>query len=223
MSTLVTIVRPSDPAAERAKELVCLYQVLDRAADPERTPDEVCRELIDIIPPGWQHPDACWVKVTVEPSVYEPADRTETPWVLRAPVVVMGKQAGAIEVFYEEYFAKADEGPFLKEERRLLDHISLRLGQFLTERRLRSMARNWRDAIEQAPADDRRDWRVIIEFLRRTDPHLLTRVSRRMINYLVWAGIDEAENLSNTSANQRNREVRREPPPSGRASTNSCA
>ena len=204
---------------ERAKELVCLYQVLDSTADPDRTPDEVCRDLVDAIPPGWMHPDACWARITFDSSVYEPAERTETPWVLRAPLVVMGKPAGAIEVFYEQHFAKADEGPFLKEERRLLDHIAMRLGQFLTERRLRSMARNWKDAIEQAPADERRDWRVIIEFLRRTDPHLLTRVSRRMINYLVWSGIDEAENLlEHLSANQRSREASDENRPIERAS-----
>ena len=204
---------------ERAKELVCLYQVLDSTADPDRTPDEVCRDLVDAIPPGWMHPDACWARVTIDSSVYEPAERTETPWLLRAPLIVMGKPAGAIEVFYEQYFAKADEGPFLKEERRLLDHIAARLGQFLTERRLRSMARNWKDAIEQAPADERRDWRVIIEFLRRTDPHLLTRVSRRMINHLVWSGIDEAENLlEQLSANQRSREASDENRPIERAS-----
>jgi hypothetical protein len=204
---------------ERAKELACLYQVQDITADPDRTPDEVCRDLVEAIPPGWQHPDACWVKITVDSSVYEPPDRTETPWVLRAPILVMGKPAGAIEVFYEEYFPKIDEGPFLKEERRLLDHVARRLGQFLTERRLRGMARNWTAAIEQAPSDDRRDWRVIIEFLRRTDPHLLTRISRRMINYLVWSGVDEAENLlEHLSANQRDREASDENRPLERAS-----
>ena len=208
-----------DRLRERAKELACLYRVQEVTADPDRTPDEICRDLVEVIPPGWLHPDACWAKITIESAVYEPAEHTETPWVIRAPVVVMGKPAGAIEVFYEQYFPKADEGPFLKEERRLLDHISLRLGQFLTDRRLRTMARNWKDSIEQAPADERRDWRVIIEFLRRTDPHLLTRVSRRMINYLVWAGIDEAENLlEHLSANQRNREASDENRPLERAS-----
>ncbi len=209
-----------DRLRERAKELTCLYQVQDVTGDPDRTPDEVCRELVEAIPPGWQHPDSCWAKITIESSIYEPAERTETPWVLRAPVVVMGKPVGAIEVFYEAYYPKADEGPFIREERRLIDHISLCLGQFLTGRRLRSMARNWKDAIEQAPGDERRDWRVIIEFLRRTDPHLLTRVSRRMINHLVWSGIDEAESLlEHLGANQREREVSDENRPLERAGT----
>jgi len=78
-----------DRLRERAKELACLYLALGHTADPDRTPDEVCRDLVESIPPGWLHPDACWAKITIDSSVYEPADRIETPWVLRAPVVVL--------------------------------------------------------------------------------------------------------------------------------------
>ncbi|MCX6551088.1 MAG: pyruvate, phosphate dikinase [Acidobacteria bacterium] len=192
---------------ERAKELVCLYQVQDLTADTERTPDEVFRDLLEIIPPGWQHPDACWAKITVESTAYEPPGVTETPWVLRSPIVAAGKHIGAVEVFYDRQFPKADEGPFLKDERRLLDHIARRVGRYVTERRQRGMLRNFRVSMQQAPADDRREWRVIIEFLRRTDPHQLRRVSRRMINYLVWSGVAEAQDLlKHLGANQRDRD-----------------
>ena len=207
-----------DRLIELAKELNCLYQVQDLTADIERTADEVCRDLLEVIPAGWQHPDACWVKVTLDSVVYEPPDVTETPWVMRAPVVTMGKHEGAIEVFYERQFPKADEGPFLKSERRLLDHIARRLGQYLSDRRMRGMLRNFHVSMEQAPADDRREWRVIIEFLRRVDPHQLTRVSRRMINYLVWAGIAEAQDLlERLGSNQRDREASDENTPVERA------
>jgi len=208
-----------DRLRERAKELTCLYQVHDLTSDPERTPDDVCRGLVTAIPPGWLHPDSCWAKITIESSIYEPPLVTETPWVLRAPVLAMGKPIGAVEVFYSRYFQKVDEGPFLKEERRLLDAIAALLGQYLTERRLRGMVRHWHVALEQLPADDRREWRVIVEFLRRTDPHLLQRVSRRMINHLVWQGIEEAQNLlERLGANQRNRETSDENRPLERAS-----
>ncbi len=208
-----------DRLRERAKELTCLYQVHDLTADTERTPDDVCRGLVTAIPPGFLHPDSCWAKITIESSVYEPPLVTETPWVLRSPVLAMGKPIGAVEVFYARHFPKIDEGPFLKEERRLLDATSALLGQYLTERRLRGMVRHWHVALEQLPADDRREWRVIIEFLRRTDPHLLQRVSRRMINHLVWQGIEEAQNLlERLGANQRNRETSDENRPLERAS-----
>ncbi len=208
-----------DRLRERAKELHCLYQVLELTSDPERSTDDVCRALVEVLPPGWLHPDACWVKVTLESAVYEPPQAVETPWVQRAPVAVMGKLVGAIEVFYTEKFPKADEGPFLKEERKLLDNIADRLGQYFAQRRLRAMLRNWHVALEQPVPDDRRDWRVIIEFLRRTDPHQLTRVSRRMINYLTWNGVEEAQSLlERLGANQRGREASDENRPLERTS-----
>ena len=186
----------------------------DLTSDTERPPDEVCRELLDAIPPGWQHPDGCWAKITVESQIYEPPLVTETPWVMRAPVVVLGKPAGAIEVFYDQPYPPADDGPFLKEERQLLDTIADALGQYLSMRRMRGMLRHWHVSLEQLPDEDRREWRIIIEFLRRTDPPLLSRVSRRMINYLVWNGIDEAQHLlERLGANQRGRGgLGREPP-----------
>ncbi len=184
-----------DNLRERAKELNCLYRVHELTRDPERPPDEVCRELLDAIPPGWQHPDSCWVKIVLDTQVFEPPLVTETPWVMRSPVSMMGKPIGAIEVFYDRPYPPADDGPFLDAERRLLDTIAEHLGAFLTQRRLRAMLRHWHVSLEQLPSEDRREWRVIIEFLRRTDPPLLSRISRRMVNYMVWNGVEEAQNL----------------------------
>ena len=209
-----------DRLRERAKELTVLYQVHDLTSDPERSTDEVCRALVTALPPGWQHPDSCWAKVTVESSVYEPPTVTETPWVMRAPVLALGKPIGAVEIFYARHFPKMEEGPFLKEERRLLDAVAAMLGQYLTERRLRGMLRHWHVSLEQPHAgDDRREWRVVVDFLRRTDPHLLQRISRRMNNHLVWEGVEEAQNLlERLGASQRNRETSDENRPLERAS-----
>jgi pyruvate, water dikinase len=39
------------------------------------------------------------------------------------------------------------------------------------------------------------EWRIIIDFLRRTDPALVARVGRRMLNHLSWSGVTEARAL----------------------------
>jgi hypothetical protein len=208
-----------DNLRERAKELSCLYHVHDLTSDTERLPDEVCRELLDAIPPGWQYPDSCWVKITVDTQIYEPPLVTETPWVMRSPIHVMGKPVGAIEIFYDRPYPPADDGPFLKEERKLLDTIAARLGQYLSERRMRSMLRHWHVSLEQLPSEDRREWRIIIEFLRRTDPPLLSRISRRMINYMVWNGVEEAQSLlERLGTDQRSHDATDENRPLERAS-----
>ena len=44
-------------------------------------------------------------------------------------------------------------------------------------------------------ASDKGEWRIVLEFLRDTDPVLLQRISRKLINHLSWCGIHEAKDL----------------------------
>jgi hypothetical protein len=180
---------------ERAKELNCLYNVHELINRPEASIDEVCRGLLETIPRGYQYPSVCWARVTIEGAVYEPPRASVTPWVQKAPIVMQGETIGAIEVYYSRQMPKADEGPFLKEERRLIDTIAERLGHFLMQRRLQSTLQNRRSAVNDLPSDEKREWWVIIEFLRKTDQQLLMRISRRMVNYLCWNGVEEAQQL----------------------------
>ena len=39
------------------------------------------------------------------------------------------------------------------------------------------------------------EWRIILDFLRRTDPALVARIGRRMLNHLSWSGVSEARAL----------------------------
>jgi pyruvate, water dikinase len=180
---------------ERAKELHTLYKVHELINQPDASLDEVCRGLIEVVPAGFQFPSMCWVKLTVDHAVYQPPRAEETAWALRSDVVVQGERVGAIEVFYTRQMPRADEGPFLKEERKLMDTIAERLSHFLMQRRLQATLQNWQSAIEHLASPEKREWWVIIEFLRKTDQHLLMRISRRMLNYLCWNGIDEAQQL----------------------------
>src|SRR5512143_3032749 len=180
---------------ERAKELHTLYKVHELINQPEASTDEVCRGIAEALPSGWQYPSVCWAKVTLENTVYQPPRTTETPWVLRSPVILQGEHVGTIEVFYTRQMPRADEGPFLKEERKLLDTIAERLAHFLMQRRLQATLVNWQSAMATLASPDRREWLVIIDFLRKTDQQLLMRISRRMLNYLSWNGIQEAQEL----------------------------
>src|SRR5512147_1506417 len=121
---------------ERAKELHCLYRVHELMDRPDVSIDEVCRTLLEVIPPGLQYPGACFARIIVGDSVYEPQRAVKTPWVLRAAVAVQGEAVGAIEVYYSKPMPRADEGPFLKEERKLVETIAERLSHFLMHRRL---------------------------------------------------------------------------------------
>ncbi len=179
---------------ERAKELNCLYQVDELLANTDTTPDDVFRGLLHVIPSGWQHTAVCQARIALEDTVFELPEFLETPWLQTAQIAVQGRVVGKLEVYYGESMPRSDEGPFLKEERKLIDTIADRIAHYLTHRQLQGAVRDW-DVAHQSTTERKQDWWVIIEFLRFTDRHLLIRLSRKMLNHLCWNGIEEAQSL----------------------------
>ena len=113
---------------ERAKELNCLYKVQELLNRTDSINDENCKEIVEAIPPGFQYSDICIVKMTCPHGTYCSPDFNETQWVLKADIFVQETVVGNIQVFYSEERPDADEGPFLKEERRLINNIAERIG-----------------------------------------------------------------------------------------------
>ena len=180
---------------ERAKELNCLYQVDERINQPDTPPDEIFRGIIQVIPPGYQYPNVCQARLVVEDTVYQPPGFQETSWVQTAAIVVQGAVLGRVEVYYTQPMPRSDEGPFLKEERKLIDTIAERIGHYLAQRRLQGAVREWQAAAREVAVAEGRDWWVILDFLRHTDQHLLIRLVRKMLNHLCWDGIQEAHQV----------------------------
>ena len=178
---------------ERAKELNCLYRVGEILNQIDRPLDRVLRDIVEVLPPGWQYPHDCQAQIALESRIVQTPDYVATSWVQRAYIVVQGEIAGTVEVSYKREMPRSDEGPFLKEERKLIDTIAERISSALTQRRLKAAFEAWNVADESAVTQG--EWRVVLEFLRDTDPALLRRISRKLINYLSWTGIPEAKEL----------------------------
>ena len=178
---------------ERAKELNCLYRVGELLNQMDRPLDDIFRGIVEVLPPGWQYPHDCQAQITYEKRTIQTPDYVATPWVQRANIVVQGEVLGSVEVSYKSEMLHSDEGPFLKEERKLIDTIAERISSAVTQRRLKAAFEAWNFA-DVTPVTQG-EWRVVLEFLRDTDPALLRRISRKLINYLSWSGIPEAKEL----------------------------
>ena len=176
---------------ERAKELNCLYEVQEILGTPGITIEEICRRVIEALPPGWQYPDICQAEIVYGERAYRSAGFRESPWLQGAPIIVQDRPVGRVTVFYTAERPDADEGPFLKEERRLIDTIAEQLGFYLLHEQLKHVFHEQ----QQANGNRRADWAVILDLLRRTDPALLTRITRKMVNELGWNGIGEVDQI----------------------------
>lgn len=191
-----------DSLKERAKELNCLYRVDEILSRPHAPAVEVFKELVDALPPGWKYPESCRGMIRAEDEISIPETPVESPWRLAADIIVQGEKAGEVAVYYTEEKPRADEGPFLREERRLINAIAERIGLFLMQRRLRKERESWQSTMVQLSARQTEPWEVLVMFLRRTDPNLLKRITRKMINHLCWNGVKDAEDLLQESLHE---------------------
>ena len=122
--------------AGRIKELNCLYGISEIVRKPGITLAEILRETAGIIPAAWQHPETASARVTLDGKSFQSHPFAESPWRLASNIVVDGGACGTVEVFYREERGAGDEGPFLREERALIDAIAERLGRVVERRRV---------------------------------------------------------------------------------------
>ncbi len=175
---------------ERAKELNCLYEIQELLSNPEIDIDEICQGVITALPPGWQYPDVCGARMVFWGKTYQTPLFAETPWIQSAEIQVQDQIVGNISVCYSEERPLLDEGPFLKEERKLINTIAEQFGFYILHQQLRQVFQE-----QQAGEGRKSEWEVILDLLKRTDPGLLMRITNKMVNYLYWNDVKEAEQL----------------------------
>ncbi len=184
-----------DALRERAKELNCLYAVEELLANPQNELDDVIRGLLAAIPTGWQYPDVCQTMIVLDGEEYFSTGFVETPWSQSADIVTPDRIVGRIAVYYTEQMPTADDGPFLKDEAKLIKTIADLLGNFVFHSRMRQVLQDWEVARRDRQGREPGDWRIILDMLARTDKSLYTRISHKMLNQLCWSGNKEAEEL----------------------------
>ncbi len=180
---------------ERAKELSCFYQVEEQLNRPDNSLDDVFQGVIRAIPAGFQYPDVCQALLTYDGRVYFSTPFKETAWVLDVPLLAQDEEIGRLAVYYTKEMPPEDEGPFLKEERRLVETLADRLSHFAFYQRLKSMQQNLVDANAGRGDEREYDWRAPVHLLRDSDKSLYLRIARRMLNHLTRIGVEEARLL----------------------------
>jgi len=109
---------------ERVKELTCLYGIAQVAARPGASLEEVLQGIVELLPPGWQYPDVTAARIVLDGLGHATSGFREVRPGQTADIVVTGHRRGAVEVIYTDERPELDEGPFLKEERSLIDAVA---------------------------------------------------------------------------------------------------
>lgn len=121
---------------ERVKELNCLYAISNLVEKHPISLDKILRGIVDIIPPAWQYPEITCARISIGHQIYATENFAETPWRQSSNIFIHRVKEGFLDVYYLEERPKSGEGPFLKEERSLINAIAKRIGEIIERRRL---------------------------------------------------------------------------------------
>ncbi|MBN1908944.1 MAG: PAS domain S-box protein [Pirellulales bacterium] len=156
----------------RVRELNCLHAISEMLADPDVTVPKIARATLDLIPPVWCYSDITCARIVLDNEQFQTPNFEETPWKQSAPIVVQDHQAGVLEVCYLEERPARDEGPFTKEERRLINDIADHLGRLIERNRSAAQIRGLKQQIEFVLGATKTGLRIIDSdwAVRYTDP-----------------------------------------------------
>ncbi|MCE9616015.1 MAG: helix-turn-helix transcriptional regulator [Lentisphaerae bacterium] len=124
----------SDPAKllhalrERVKELNCLYGIAQIAERFPSSLEDLLAAVVQNLPAAWQYPETACARIVFGAARYETPGYIQAPWRQYAPIRVSGQAVGEVSVCYREERPMAFEGPFLREERTLIDAVAEYLG-----------------------------------------------------------------------------------------------
>ena len=135
---------------ERIKELTCLYGIARLSARPRISPDEIIQGIAELLPPAWLYPEIASARITLDGRHHTTPGFQEGRQMQTAEIVVSGERRGVVQVAYAEERPEHDEGPFLKEERSLIDAVAREVAIIIERRRAEEERLKLQDQLRHA-------------------------------------------------------------------------
>lgn len=119
---------------ERVKELTTLSRT-DHALQSDNRPlNRILEELLSIFPSGWQYPNITEVSITLDDTHYSSPGFNNIMSRQSAAFTTPVGRWGKIEIGYTQETPAEDEGPFLSEERDLINMLAEKLRNYLARK-----------------------------------------------------------------------------------------
>ncbi|MEN6374566.1 MAG: PAS domain S-box protein [Smithella sp.] len=124
--------KAEDALRERIKELNCIYSIADLINKTDCM-GEIFQGTVNLMVQGFQYPEIACARIKLGDREFKTDNFKETKWKMSADLIAQNKPVGLLEIYYIDERPIRYEGPFLKEERSLLNIIATRMG-IVTER-----------------------------------------------------------------------------------------
>jgi len=120
----------------KLKELRCLYMVSRLTNDTIRPIEDICRDLVNVLPQGLRFPEKKHVRLVLRGEEFRSASWETCQWTLASAIVADAATIGELEVCTGREPAHESLAPFLQEERDLVETVALHVGRMVAERDL---------------------------------------------------------------------------------------
>jgi len=131
----------TDTLGERVKELNCLYGIAHLVEKPGISLEEIIQGTVELIPASWQYPEITCARIILNNKQFKTEFFAESDWKQTSDIIVQGEPVGNLDICYLAEKPASDEGPFQKEERKLLDAITERLGRIIERKQVENALR----------------------------------------------------------------------------------
>ena len=118
---------------ERVKELTCLYEISRLSQQPDMELDDLLQR-VSAMYSAWLIPGEAQARIVLDNRDLQTDGFRPATQRLTAAIVVSGKKRGFVEVSYVVRQPHQDEGPFLVEERKLLDTVARQIALIIESR-----------------------------------------------------------------------------------------
>jgi hypothetical protein len=139
----------SHSLGERIKELNCLYNISKLRERADFSLEDIMQAIVDLIPPAWQYPEISCARIIFDDYEFTTTNYKNSRWKLTRDIMVYSERIGTLEVCYLEEKLELDEGPFLREERNLIDAVAERIAKFIEREWAEAEIRKHRNHVEK--------------------------------------------------------------------------
>ncbi len=119
---------------ERVKELTCLCKIATLSKELERPVDEILQDIVNLLPAAWQYPSIAHARIIIDNREIKSMNYLGGKDLLTADISVEGVSRGSLEIAYTELMPELDEGPFLVEERNLINAVAVQIALIIEQR-----------------------------------------------------------------------------------------
>lgn len=125
---------------ERLKELGCINQTTYILKEGKPI-EETLQQIALLLPAAWQYPEYTVARISFMNKDFESREFRESKWKMIQEFNTIDEETGIIEIFYTKEFREEQEGPFLKEERDLIQNIASLITGYVNSYKARDLIR----------------------------------------------------------------------------------